>query len=89
MWFKDLVPDLTNFYAQHCSIEPWLKTDTAAPPKEWKQSRDDPAEARRTLRVHPLRLLLDLMPDALVELGPLYRARGAAAGLPVGDRQPG
>jgi len=23
---KDLVPDLTNFYAQHRSIEPWLKT---------------------------------------------------------------
>ncbi len=38
---KDLVPDLTNFYAQHRSIEPWLKTDTATPPKEWKQSRDD------------------------------------------------
>jgi succinate dehydrogenase / fumarate reductase iron-sulfur subunit len=38
---KDLVPDLTNFYAQHRSIEPWLKTDTAAPPKEWKQSRAD------------------------------------------------
>ena len=38
---KDLVPDLTNFYAQHQSIEPWLKTDTAAPPKEWKQSRED------------------------------------------------
>ncbi len=38
---KDLVPDMTNFYAQHRSIEPWLKTDTAAPPKEWKQSRED------------------------------------------------
>ena len=22
---KDLVPDLTNFYAQHASIEPWLQ----------------------------------------------------------------
>ena len=38
---KDLVPDMTNFYAQHRSIEPWLKTDTPAPPKEWKQSRED------------------------------------------------
>ncbi|MEP1441700.1 MAG: succinate dehydrogenase iron-sulfur subunit [Hyphomicrobiales bacterium] len=38
---KDLVPDLTNFYAQHRSIEPWLKTDTATPEKEWGQSRDD------------------------------------------------
>jgi succinate dehydrogenase / fumarate reductase iron-sulfur subunit len=25
---KDLVPDLTRFYAQHRSIEPWLKTET-------------------------------------------------------------
>ncbi len=38
---KDLVPDMTNFYAQHRSIEPWLKTDTSTPPTEWKQSRDD------------------------------------------------
>jgi succinate dehydrogenase / fumarate reductase iron-sulfur subunit len=41
---KDLVPDLTNFYAQHRSIEPWLQTETAAPPKEWKQSREDRAK---------------------------------------------
>ena len=38
---KDLVPDLTQFYAQHASIEPWLKTDTRAPGAEWKQSRED------------------------------------------------
>jgi succinate dehydrogenase / fumarate reductase iron-sulfur subunit len=38
---KDLVPDMTNFYAQHRSIEPWLQTDTPSPPKEWKQSRED------------------------------------------------
>ncbi len=31
---KDLVPDLTNFYAQLQSIEPWLKTVTATPPHE-------------------------------------------------------
>ena len=29
---KDLVSDLTNFYAQYASIEPWMKTDTAVPP---------------------------------------------------------
>jgi succinate dehydrogenase / fumarate reductase iron-sulfur subunit len=28
---KDLVPDLSNFYAQYASIEPWLKSDTPAP----------------------------------------------------------
>ncbi len=38
---KDLVPDLTRFYAQHASIEPWLKTDTPQPEKEWRQSPDD------------------------------------------------
>jgi succinate dehydrogenase / fumarate reductase, iron-sulfur subunit len=38
---KDLVPDLTRFYAQHASIEPWLKTTTPEPEKEWKQSRGD------------------------------------------------
>ena len=26
---KDLVPDLTNFYAQYASVEPWLKNDNA------------------------------------------------------------
>lgn len=38
---KDLVPDLTRFYAQHASIEPWLKTDSPAPEKEWAQSPED------------------------------------------------
>jgi len=38
---KDLIPDLTNFYAQHASIEPWLKTVSAEPEKEWKQSPQD------------------------------------------------
>jgi len=27
---KDLVPDLTNFYAQYKSIEPWLQNDNAS-----------------------------------------------------------
>ena len=38
---KDLVPDLTNFYAQHASIQPWLQTVSPTPQKEWKQSHDD------------------------------------------------
>jgi succinate dehydrogenase / fumarate reductase iron-sulfur subunit len=38
---KDLVPDLTHFFAQHGSIEPWLKTDSPAPVTEWLQSRED------------------------------------------------
>jgi succinate dehydrogenase/fumarate reductase iron-sulfur protein len=37
---KDLVPDLTNFYAQYKSIEPWLKIkpSTTLPKKEHIQS---------------------------------------------------
>ena len=38
---KDLVPDMSTFYAQHRSIEPWLKTMTPAPQGEWLQSRPD------------------------------------------------
>ncbi|MDE1174947.1 MAG: succinate dehydrogenase iron-sulfur subunit [Parvibaculaceae bacterium] len=38
---KDLVPDLTHFYAQHASIEPWLQTKSPEPQKEWKQSHSD------------------------------------------------
>lgn len=38
---RDLVPDLSNFYAQYASIEPWLHTTTPTPQKEWKQSPED------------------------------------------------
>jgi succinate dehydrogenase / fumarate reductase iron-sulfur subunit len=38
---KDLIPDLTNFYAQHASIEPWLKTVSADPEKERLQSPEE------------------------------------------------
>ena len=41
---KDLVPDLSVFYAQHASIEPWLKTVTPSPEKEWLQSPEDRAK---------------------------------------------
>src|SRR6202451_2442109 len=41
---KDLVPDLTDFYAQHASIKPWLQTVSPTPQKEWKQSHDDRAK---------------------------------------------
>ncbi len=41
---KDLVPDLSTFYAQHRSIQPWLMTETPAPRTEWLQSHDDRAK---------------------------------------------
>jgi len=41
---KDLVPDLSTFYEQHRSIEPWLKTTTPPPDKEWLQSKPERAK---------------------------------------------
>ncbi|MGH8273531.1 MAG: succinate dehydrogenase iron-sulfur subunit [Gammaproteobacteria bacterium] len=38
---KDLVPDLTNFYAQYASIQPWLKTESPTPSRERLQSPED------------------------------------------------
>jgi succinate dehydrogenase / fumarate reductase iron-sulfur subunit len=38
---KDLIPDLTMFYAQYASIEPWLHTTSPEPQKEWRQSPED------------------------------------------------
>ena len=39
---RDLVPDLSQFYAQYASIEPWLHTSTAEEPEtEWEQSPED------------------------------------------------
>ena len=39
---KDLVPDLTRFYAQYASIKPWLQTRTPPPPdRERLQTKED------------------------------------------------
>jgi succinate dehydrogenase / fumarate reductase, iron-sulfur subunit len=41
---KDLVPDLTHFYAQYASIQPWIRTQSApAPDRERLQSKEDRA----------------------------------------------
>ena len=42
---KDLVPDLTQVYAQYTSIEPWLKAESPPPPdKERLQSEGERAK---------------------------------------------
>ena len=39
---KDLVPDLTHFYAQYASIEPWIQTQSVPPQgRERLQSHED------------------------------------------------
>ncbi len=41
---KDLVPDLTQAYAQYASIEPWLKSATPPPERERLQSPEERAK---------------------------------------------
>jgi succinate dehydrogenase / fumarate reductase iron-sulfur subunit len=39
---KDLIPDLTQFYAQYAAVKPWLTTHSPAPPDgERLQSKED------------------------------------------------
>jgi succinate dehydrogenase / fumarate reductase, iron-sulfur subunit len=39
---KDLVPDLTNFYAQYAAVKPWLQAHTPAPPdRERLQTKEE------------------------------------------------
>lgn len=39
---KDLVPDMTRFYAQYASVTPWLRTRTTPPPdRERLQTKED------------------------------------------------
>ncbi len=45
---KDLVPDLTNFYAQYAAIKPWLQTRTPPPAdRERLQSKEDQEKVDR------------------------------------------
>jgi succinate dehydrogenase / fumarate reductase iron-sulfur subunit len=41
---KDLVPDMTNFYAQHAAVGPYLQTKSPQPEKEWTQSPEERAK---------------------------------------------
>jgi len=43
---KDLVPDLTHFYAQYASIKPWMQTESSTPSKDQErlQSKEDRAK---------------------------------------------
>ncbi len=38
---RDLVSDLTQFYAQYALMEPWLHTTSPPPEKEWQQSPEE------------------------------------------------
>ena len=86
---KDLVPDLTNFYAQYAAIQPWLQSRTpAAAGRRAAAIEGRPGEGRPAVGLHPVRLLLDQLPELLVEQRALPRTGGLARGLSVDRRQP-
>ena len=70
---KDLVPDLTNFYAQYASVKPWLQTRTPPPPdQERLQSKED----QLAFGLYFVRVLFYLLPFILVERRSLSRPSG-------------
>jgi succinate dehydrogenase/fumarate reductase-like Fe-S protein len=86
---KDLVPDLTEFYAQYAAVKPWLQTRT--PPQRRTASgcnRRGAGEDRPAGRVHSVRLLLDGLSELLVEQRPLPGTRSAPGRVPLDHRQP-
>jgi succinate dehydrogenase / fumarate reductase iron-sulfur subunit len=44
MVIKDLIPDLSIFFAQYAEIQPWLQTTTPEPQKEWLQAPEERAK---------------------------------------------
>ena len=87
---KDLVPDLSQAYRQLASVKPWLR---AAPPALAGKGAAPVArrtrEARRSLRVHPVLLLPDQLPELLVERRAFPGPGRPSAGLSLDRRQPG
>ena len=79
---KDLVPDLTDAYAQYASIEPWLKTETPAPPDaERLQSPEEREKLDGLWECILCFCCTTSCPELLVERRPLSRAGRPAPGL--------
>ena len=83
---RDLIVDMTNFFKQYNSIKPFLINDSIAPREGTPAVAGRARRARRPVRVHPVRLLLDLVPVVLVEPGQVRRPGRPAAGLPLHRR---
>ena len=81
---KDLVADLSNFYAQYAAVKPWLQTRTPPPPdRERLQSKADQEKIDRPAACILCALLLDGLPELLVEWRSLPGAGSAAGRLPL------
>ena len=67
-------------------IEPWLKTASPTPEKEWRQTPEDRAKLDGLYECILCASCSTVLPELLVERRPLPRPRGAAAGLSLADR---
>ena len=85
---RDLIVDMTQFFKQYNSIKPYLVNETMPPEKERLAVSGRARRAQRPVRVHPVRELLDELPELLVEPGQVRRPGRPAAGLPLHRRQP-
>ena len=85
---KDLVPDLNVPYAQLAVDRAVAQDDHRAADARAPAVAGGARPARRPVGVHPVLLLLDLVPELLVERRPLSRPGDPAAGLSLAGRQP-
>ena len=86
---KDLVPDMTHFYAQYASIQPWLKSATPEPSgKERFQSPDDRDKLDGLYECILCACCSTSLPELLVEQRQVPRPGDPAPGLSLARRQP-
>jgi hypothetical protein len=84
---KDL--SLISPISRPAGVDPAVAADRLGHAAEGVEAEPRRAgKARRAVRVHPVRVLLDLVPELLVEQRALSRPGGAAAGLSLDQRQP-
>ena len=90
---RDLIVDMSQFFKQYHSIKPYLINDTTAAREGAAAVAAGARGARRVVRVHPVRVLLDVVPELLVEPGQVRRAgraccRPTASSPTAGTRPP-
>ncbi|MDF5995955.1 hypothetical protein P4200_20700 [Pseudomonas aeruginosa] len=85
---RDLVVDMSIFYKQYEKVKPFLQNDTPAPAIERLQTPEEREKLDGLYEVHPVRLLLDLLPVLLVEPRQVPRSGRTAASLSFPGRQP-
>jgi succinate dehydrogenase / fumarate reductase, iron-sulfur subunit len=85
---KDLVPDLTNFYAQYASIKPWLQTRTPPPPDASGCNRRGSGKGRRPSECILCACCSTSCPSYWWNSDRYLGPAALLAGLPLDRRQP-